>query len=650
VSGYDHKRDDGRAAVEMETTRMSERPVFGTPAKPNRRRRILTEAVPDALVLIGAVGVAGAAAYNFAVPVAAYDLILLSMLVSLPLAFGLFLWRRVYSVTPRYVGLYDILNLCMVAGAVAAIQPAVRALVAAPATDLAWLSPVLSFFFAGAGWSALRVAYRLRDWHKLPRARVASQFKKQRTLIVGAGDAGEAIMRVISRAGLPIHHVVGFVDDDPAKLGTTIHGVRVLGSTNVLPGLVEELAIDELLLAIPSATGEQMRRIVNLCGQTQARVRTLPTVQPILTGQRQLMNQLRDVHIEDLLKREPVTVEVTSLADFLSGETVLISGGGGSIGSELARQTSRLSPAGLVLIGKGENSVYEIEQELVRSGALPPKAIIADVRDRLSLELAFEQTRPTVVFHAAAHKHVPLMQSNPIEAIRNNVLGTWLIAETSIRYGVKRFIYVSTDKAVKPSSIMGATKRVGEMIVGALAQRADGDFGIVRFGNVLGSRGSLIPALTAQIKAGGPVRITHPEMTRYFMTIPEAVQLILQAGSMGRRGEIFILDMGEPIRILDIAHDLIRLHGLVPSDDIEIQFTGVRPGEKIHEELLYEQEELDPTEHPKINKVGNHASVDWDWLRGELDTLLALCESGASDQARQFLMELAWGKTTLKGR
>ncbi len=306
-----------------------------------------------------------------------------------------------------------------------------------------------------------------------------------------------------------------------------------------------------------------------------------------------------------------------------------------------------MSPATVTLLGKGENSIYEIEQELILTNGFAPSTVVADVRDRLSMERVFREKKPTVVFHAAAHKHVPLMQANPIEAIRNNVWGTWLTAECAIKHGARQFIYVSTDKAVKPSSIMGATKRVGEMIILSLSRRTDTEFSIVRFGNVMGSRGSLVPLLKSQIKRGGPVRVTHPEMTRYFMTIPEAVQLILQAGAIGKNGEIFLLEMGEPVKILDLAKDLIRLHGLVPDEDIAINFTGVRPGEKIHEELLYEQENLTSTVHPKIRSVRNGQAVEWEWLRNEVEHMLDLCEQGNAEEAQHCLMELAWGKTTL---
>jgi len=273
-----------------------------------------------------------------------------------------------------------------------------------------------------------------------------------------------------------------------------------------------------------------------------------------------------------------------------------------------------------------------------------PTCIVGDVRDRQTLDSVFQATRPSVVFHAAAHKHVPLMQGNVVEAIKNNIVGTQLVVEAAVRNGVRKFVYISTDKAVNPSSVMGATKRVGELIVRSFAHRSETEFAIVRFGNVLGSRGSLIPMLKKQIRRGGPIRITHPEMTRYFMTIPEAVQLIMQAGAMGTLGELFILDMGEPVKILDLAKDLVRLHGLVPGEDVELQFTGVRPGEKTHEELVYEQEELVPTQHNKIRMVQATSGPDFEWLRGEISTLLKLCDTGNAEQTKQFLMEMAWGK------
>jgi FlaA1/EpsC-like NDP-sugar epimerase len=563
------------------------------------------------------------------------------------IAVGLLSWRGLYSIDVRYIGLGDFLNIALV-GVLVCVGLVVLQLLpvlGAHSSVSLLVEPLLFGFFTVGTLTSVRVGRRIYSWRTIPKAPETGSSKPRRTLIIGAGDAGEMIMREISRSPHPVHNVVGLIDDDPEKAHLRIHGVRVLGTVDQIPVLVRELKIDELVLAIPSAGGKNVRRIIGICQQTSARLRTLPTVKTMLSDSPHIFSQLREVDIEDLLRRERVHTDLNQISSYIGGERVMITGGGGSIGSELARQSSNFTPASLILLDKGENSIYEIEQELIQTNRIIPTSIIADIRDPQSMEAAFRANQPTVVFHAAAHKHVPLMQSNPIEAIRNNVWGTWNTAELACKYGARRFIYVSTDKAVKPTSIMGATKRVGEMIVTALSQRSETEFSIVRFGNVMGSRGSLIPLLKAQIKRGGPVRVTHPEMTRYFMTIPESVQLILQAGAMGKNGEIFLLEMGEPVRIIDLAQDLIRLHGLIPGEDIAIQFTGARPGEKIHEELLYDQEELTLTQHPKIQAVRNSKAMDWDWLRSELEHLLFLCDSGKAEQAQHALMELAWGKT-----
>ncbi|MEQ1822009.1 MAG: nucleoside-diphosphate sugar epimerase/dehydratase [Fimbriimonadaceae bacterium] len=564
------------------------------------------------------------------------------MLLSVLAVLFLF-WRGIYSVNVRYLGLNEFLNVGAISVVVALSQFGMPSVVTG---GNKLIETILFGFFVLTSLSGVRIVQRIYSWRTRHSA-TSKDSSPKRTIIVGAGDAAETILREINRSAHPLHNVVGFVDDDTSKAWQRIHGAPVLGSTEEIPVLVKELHIQEILIAMPSASGEEMRRVSNLCQQTGARVRTLPAVKALLSGGGpQLYSHFRDIEIEDLLRRDPVQTDLDGIQKYIRGQRVLITGGGGSIGSELARQIARLNPASLILLGKGENSIYEIEQELLQTNRFQPNSVIADVRDRLALERVFEQYRPTVVFHAAAHKHVPLMQANPIEAIRNNILGTRQVAELSVKYGVKRFINVSTDKAVNPSSIMGATKRVGEMIVAALGSRYETEFGIVRFGNVMGSRGSLIPMLKAQIRRGGPVRVTHPDMTRYFMTIPEAVQLILQAGVLGKRGEIFILDMGEPIKILDLAMDLIRLHGLVPGEDIEVQFTGVRPGEKIEEELMYDDEELGETPHPKISMVQRSGPADWEWLKEEINNLLRICEEGYADEARHTLMELALGKSS----
>lgn len=561
------------------------------------------------------------------------------------LAVGVLLWRGLYSINIRYIGLGDFLNVVLAGVLLGGAFVVFQRLSPVVSSTNPLMEPLLFGFFNVALLAGVRVAQRIYSWRTINNDENSVRIQRKRTLVIGAGDAGEMVMREIARSRNPVQQVVGILDDDPQKNGQRIHGIKVLGDTTRIPTLVSDLGVEELLIAIPSAKGEDVRRIMNICNTTSARVRLLPPVKTMLHGKTHITSQLREIDIEDLLRRDPVQTDLQGISSYLSGERVMITGGGGSIGSELTRQICNFSPANLIILGKGENSVYEIEQELVQTNRYQPTSVIADVRDRQSMEFAFQQHQPTVVFHAAAHKHVPLMQGNPIEAIRNNVWGTWQTAELAIKYGARKFVYISTDKAVKPSSIMGATKRVGEMIVSALGRRSETEFAIVRFGNVMGSRGSLIPLLKAQIKRGGPVRVTHEDMTRYFMTIPEAVQLILQSGTMGQRGEIFLLDMGEPIRILDLATDLVRLSGLVPGEDIEIQFTGVRPGEKIHEELLYEQEELQKTAHPKISMVEHGKGVNWEWLRREVEALLDLCEQGKAEEARQCLMELAWGKT-----
>ncbi|MBL8061315.1 MAG: polysaccharide biosynthesis protein [Chthonomonas sp.] len=547
------------------------------------------------------------------------------------------LWRGIHRIDPRYVGLYDQLNLSLVS-VVLALGLGCLDHFQIGLQNVSF--PLIFGFLCLVGMTGSRVVTRLVSWGNRPWAKPSNRI---RTLIVGAGDAGEFVLRELGRVRNEHRAVIGFVDDDPLKSSLIIQGVRVLGKTADVPHLVKNLNIDEIILCIPSADGATMRRINDLCMRTNVRVRTLPSVSGLLYGAANLRQQLRKVDLEDLLRRPATEPDPDLLSKITAGESVLITGGGGSIGSELARQVSALEPARLILLGKGENSLYEIEQELIQTTDFIPNCVVADVRDADAMEYTFVKHKPSVVFHAAAHKHVPLMQSNPIEAIRNNVFGTLCAVETAVRHRAHRFVLISTDKAVKPTSVMGATKRVAEMVVGAYAPRSTTNFSVVRFGNVLGSRGSLIPLMKNQIMRGGPVRITHPDMTRYFMTIPEAVQLILQAGAIGENGELFILDMGDPVKILDLAYDLIRLHGLVPHEDIDVKFIGPRPGEKLYEELTYDKESLIPTDQPKI-RMALTSPIDFDWLMMELDALKTLCNAGEQDRAHQYLMELAWGK------
>jgi FlaA1/EpsC-like NDP-sugar epimerase len=551
---------------------------------------------------------------------------------------------RLYRIEAKYVGLYDIMNLTWVAVA-ATLGLAVSLGFLAPHTfdRSAGALLALNGLLALALLTTCRVAQRVHasGWLAPP----PRSSRQRRALIVGAGDAGESLLREVAKLDPPEHAVLGFVDPDPSRHGSTIHGLPVFGGIDEITGLSQRFMVEDILVAMPEASSEEMRQIFNQAVKTTARVRTMPALSRFMLGGANVLPLMREVNVEDLLSRASVREEMAPVARYLSGERVLITGGGGSIGSELARQVARLSPASLILVGKGENSIFEIDQELREKFGFAATPVICDIRDQKGVEAIFALHRPSIVFHAAAHKHVPLMEAVPIEAVRNNVFGTLNMAECAIRNGIQKFILVSTDKAVNPSNVMGATKRVAEMIVSALATRTETSFSAVRFGNVLGSRGSLIPILKRQISSGGPVTVTHPDMTRFFMTIPEAVQLIVKAGAMGERGEIYILDMGEPVSIDQLARDMIRLHGLVPGRDIEVKYTGIRPGEKLREELVYDAEDLKPSHHAKIRVVSNQQPIDWEWLKERLGHLEDLCSEGDSAAVRAFLMELAWGKS-----
>ncbi len=423
----------------------------------------------------------------------------------------------------------------------------------------------------------------------------------KRVIVVGAGDAGVAVVKEILLRTQLAMEPLGFVDDDPEKRGKWIHGVQVLGGRTELKKLVRRLRADGVIVAMPSAPGGVIREIVQLCEEIGVEVMTLPGIAELISG-KVAFSQIRPVQVEDLLRREPATLDLEAIAGFLRGATVMVTGAGGSIGSELCRQVLAFHPARLLLLGRGENSIYHIHNELRSrpNGTAELIPLIGDIRDRPRLKAVMGEHAPSVVFHAAAHKHVPLMEANPSEAIATNVLGTWNLLQVAAELGVETFVQVSTDKAVNPTNVMGASKRIGEMLLQQTATRTGRRFVAVRFGNVLGSRGSVVPLFKRQIEAGGPVTVTHREITRYFMTIPEAVQLIMQAAAMGNGGEIFVLDMGQPIRIYDLAVDLIRLSGLEPHQDIDIEVTGLRPGEKLHEELFTASERRIATRNSRI--------------------------------------------------
>jgi FlaA1/EpsC-like NDP-sugar epimerase len=474
----------------------------------------------------------------------------------------------------------------------------------------------------------------------------------QRVLIVGAGEAGAMIareMRANPQLGLD---PIAFVDDDPDKQGTRIRNLPVLGDRHALPELVAQHRIDQVIIAMPTAPGKAIRDVLAICEQAGAPAKTMPGMYELLGGHISV-NQLRDVQIEDLLRREPVHTDIAAVQALLRGRRVLVTGGGGSIGAELCRQIMRCQPEKLVIVGHGENSVFEIAQELARreaggsprgpartGGATKIAPVIADIRFASRLMGVFSEHQPQIVFHAAAHKHVPLMEENPGEAITNNVLGTRNVLQAALGCGVERFVMISTDKAVNPTSIMGASKRVAELLVHQAAEESGRPYVAVRFGNVLGSRGSVVLTFKQQIAAGGPVTVTDPAMTRYFMTIPEAVQLVLQAAVIGQAGETFVLDMGDPVRIVDLARDLIDLSGMEEGRDIDIVFTGLRPGEKLHEELFAGSERHQRTAHEKIFVSANSHELAPDRLEQAVQDLAAAAAQEDEAAIRCWLMAL----------
>lgn len=412
----------------------------------------------------------------------------------------------------------------------------------------------------------------------------------KRTLIVGAGKAGLLVLKELRKTIDSPLYPVAFIDDDLEKQDLEFYGVVVAGTRKELEKVIHQYNIELVIIAIPSAPGSDITEIMNICKKNHIEVKILPRIMDIING-RISLNTIREVKVEDLLGRPPIHLDLIGISGYVKNKTILITGAGGSIGSEICRQISEFHPKKLLLLGHGETSIYTIEKELAKQHPhLLVETIIADIQDRKRIEDVFSAHRPHVVFHAAAHKHVPLMEENPLEAVKNNVFGTQNVAECAHRYQAEKFVQISTDKAVNPTSIMGVTKRAAELIIQDLSQQSSTHFVAVRFGNVLGSRGSVIPLFKQQILEGGPVTVTHPDMTRYFMTIPEAVQLVIQAGALANGGEIFILDMGEPVKISELAKNLIRLSGLVPGEDIQIHYTGVRPGEKLYEELFTDEE------------------------------------------------------------
>lgn len=461
----------------------------------------------------------------------------------------------------------------------------------------------------------------------------------KRVLVVGAGGAGALVANEYKKNPQYKKKVVAFVDDSWVKKGIYVSGIKVLGDRYDIPTVVEEQRIDEIIIAISELNEVELKKILDECKKTTAQVKIMPGVSEVIDGKFSV-KKIRDVDVEDLLGREPIKLDFSGISSYIENKVIMVTGGGGSIGSELCRQIARFNPKELIIFDIYENNAYDLQNELLRKyEKLNLKTLIGSVRDRKRLNNIFKEYRPQVVFHAAAHKHVPLMEDSPGEAIKNNVLGTLNTAELASEYGVERFVLISTDKAVNPTNVMGATKRMCEMVIQSIDKESDTEFVAVRFGNVLGSNGSVVPLFKKQIAEGGPVTLTHKDITRYFMTIPEAAQLVLQAGAYAKGGEIFVLDMGQPVKIYDLAENLIRLSGYIPNEEIEIKVTGLRPGEKLYEELLMDEEGLSETPHKKIF-IGKPGEFKLERVKSNINELLDVVKLGNKEKLREKLQEV----------
>jgi FlaA1/EpsC-like NDP-sugar epimerase len=598
--------------------------------------------IADAVAAVLAVIIAFAVRFEDLGWVAANaSLVVPYILLSVPLRLVVFYVTGMYRSLWRHASVGELRQIIL-AGCLAAIVSAALGLWVLPKLHLVPTRVPFSVVFmdgflttAAIAFPRLMVRTMRAGWTRLRRR----DERGKRVLIIGAGDAAKMIVKELYTNSALGFEPVGFVDDDPTKQRRTLLGLPILGPLGAIKAIVEQYGIAELIIAIPSARGDVVRKVVRAgldCGIPTLTVPSLPE----LISSKTNGASLREVQIQDLLRREPIETDLAAVAELATAETVLITGAGGSIGSELCRQIARLAPSRMVLLGHGENSIFDVLHELRASFPdVQMIPVIADVRDRKRVAAIFSAYRPHAVFHAAAHKHVPLMEDNVIEAITNNVFGTLNVVDAALEASCEHFVFISTDKAVRPTSVMGATKRVAELIVQRAASKHDRNFVSVRFGNVLGSRGSVVPTFLRQIRSGGPVTVTHPEMQRYFMTIPEAVQLVLQAGALGRGGEVFLLDMGEPIKIVEIATDLIRLSGLTVGTDIEIKFTGMRPGEKLYEEMFFSAENVLATDHPKVLRARN--GILPEGVMRRIEALVDAAESEhADDELRQLLRNL----------
>lgn len=551
------------------------------------------------------------------VPAYFWETVLKAFPVNIILTLLVFHIFRLYKSVWRYASDAEVINVVLAVGICASAQPLIFWL-------LGGYEPRSYPFFYGIFMLVLtggaRFSYRILRVLQRRRLEHANGKQRMNCMVVGAGEAGNAIIKEIQVSSYVSIHVCCIIDDNMGCRGKYLRGIPIVGGREDIPACVEKYKVDEIIIAIPSASPAQLRPILEICKETGCHMRILPGMYQLINGDVNV-SQLREVQIEDLLGRDPITVNVDEIIGYVQGKNVLVTGGGGSIGSELCRQIARHGPKKLIILDIYENSVYEIQQELLHDfPQLDLVVLIASVRNTNRINYIFAEYRPDIVYHAAAHKHVPLMEDSPHEAIKNNVFGTWKVAKAADRYGAKRFVLISTDKAVNPTNIMGASKRICEMVIQNINRQSGTEFVAVRFGNVLGSNGSVVPRFRKQIEQGGPVTVTHPDIIRYFMTIPEAVSLVLQAGAYAEGGEIFVLDMGEPVKILDLAKNMIKLSGYRVDEDIRIEFTGLRPGEKMFEELLMNEEGLQETAN-KMIYIGRPIEYDTETFEEQLERL-----------------------------
>ena len=544
--------------------------------------------------------------------------------VNLVLTIILFVLFRLYRSVWSFASSTELLNVISACTVSIVLQGIILAVIRVRMPISFYL---IKYFLLIMGVGALRFTYRILRMFQERRPGFKEDARRN-TMVVGGGEAGAMVIKEFQNSRYLDQKVCCVVDDNESKQGKYLRGVKIMGTRNDIGFLARELNVDEIIVALPSVPQSEVREILQICQETGCKLRVLPGIYQMINGEVSV-SRLRKVEIEDLLGRAPIKLQVESVMGYVAGKTILVTGGGGSIGSELCRQIAAHDPRQLIIVDIYENNAYDIQQELRRRyPKLNLVVLIASVRNVHRINSIFETYRPEIVYHAAAHKHVPLMEDSPNEAIKNNVFGTYTTAQAADRYGVQRFVLISTDKAVNPTNIMGASKRLCEMIIQMMNHRSRTDFVAVRFGNVLGSNGSVIPLFKKQIEQGGPVTVTHPDIIRYFMTIPEAVSLVLQAGALAKGGEIFVLDMGEPVKILDLAENLIRLSGYKPFEEIQIEFTGLRPGEKLYEELLMSEEGLKETEN-KLIHIGKPIEFDDEKFLQELEELRELAEEDA---------------------